>query len=131
MEAALKAAGKTAEFVLYPGAPHAFNADYRPSYRSEAAKDAWSRFGNSARRHPAQEAGRARLRRVPSAIPPRSAALISLRLLGRLEVKQQHDGIDEEVGQGPAQDQQGPQRHVAIQPHGDPQGDGQEGCPAQ
>jgi carboxymethylenebutenolidase len=43
MEAALKAAGKTAEFVLYPGAPHAFFADYRPSYRSDAAKDAWLR----------------------------------------------------------------------------------------
>ena len=43
METALKAAGKTAEFVLYPGAPHAFYADYRPSYRPEAAKDAWSR----------------------------------------------------------------------------------------
>jgi len=43
MEASLKAAGKTAEFVLYPGAPHAFFADYRPSYRAEAAKDAWTR----------------------------------------------------------------------------------------
>jgi carboxymethylenebutenolidase len=43
MEAALKAAGKTAEFVIYPGAPHAFFADYRPSYRAEAAKDAWAR----------------------------------------------------------------------------------------
>ncbi len=43
METALKAAGKTAEFVLYPGAPHAFFADYRPSYRPEAAKDAWGR----------------------------------------------------------------------------------------
>jgi carboxymethylenebutenolidase len=43
MEAALKAAGKTAEFVLYPGAPHAFFADYRPSFRPEAAKDAWRR----------------------------------------------------------------------------------------
>lgn len=43
MEAALKAAGKTAEFVIYPGAPHAFNADYRQSYRPEAAKDAWTR----------------------------------------------------------------------------------------
>ena len=43
MEAALKAAGKTAEFVIYPGAPHAFFADYRPSYRDEAAKDAWGR----------------------------------------------------------------------------------------
>jgi carboxymethylenebutenolidase len=43
MEASLKAAGKIAEFVLYPGAPHAFYADYRPSYRAEAAKDAWAR----------------------------------------------------------------------------------------
>ena len=42
MEAALKAAGKTAEFIIYPGVPHAFFADYRPSYRAEAAKDAWS-----------------------------------------------------------------------------------------
>jgi carboxymethylenebutenolidase len=43
METALKAAGKTAEFVLYPDAPHAFHADYRPSYRENAAKDAWAR----------------------------------------------------------------------------------------
>jgi carboxymethylenebutenolidase len=43
METALKASGKTAEFVIYPGAPHAFFADYRPSYRDEAAKDAWGR----------------------------------------------------------------------------------------
>jgi carboxymethylenebutenolidase len=43
MEAALKAAGTTAEFVIFPGAPHAFNADYRPSYRPEAAKDGWAR----------------------------------------------------------------------------------------
>ena len=43
MEAALKAAGKTAEFVLYPDAPHAFHADYRPSYRENPAKDAWAR----------------------------------------------------------------------------------------
>jgi carboxymethylenebutenolidase len=43
MEAALKAAGKTAEFVIYKDAPHAFFADYRPSYRAEAAKDAWVR----------------------------------------------------------------------------------------
>jgi carboxymethylenebutenolidase len=44
MEAALKAAGKTAEFHEYPGAPHGFIADYRPSYRKEAAEDAWSRM---------------------------------------------------------------------------------------
>jgi carboxymethylenebutenolidase len=43
MEAVLKAAGGTAEFILYPGAPHAFFADYRPSYRADAARDAWAR----------------------------------------------------------------------------------------
>ncbi len=43
MEAAIKAGGVTAEFIIYPGAPHAFFADYRPSYRPEAAKDAWNR----------------------------------------------------------------------------------------
>ncbi|HXQ84503.1 MAG TPA: dienelactone hydrolase family protein, partial [Xanthobacteraceae bacterium] len=44
MEAALKAAGKTAEFHIYPGAPHGFVADYRASYRKEAAEDGWNRM---------------------------------------------------------------------------------------
>ncbi len=43
MEAAVKESGGTAEFIIYAGAPHAFFADYRPSYRSDAAKDAWNR----------------------------------------------------------------------------------------
>ena len=43
MEAKLKAAGKTAEFKIYPGAPHGFFADYRVSYRREAAEDACRR----------------------------------------------------------------------------------------
>lgn len=43
LESKMKAAGRTAEFVIYPGAPHAFFADYRPSYRPEAARDAWGR----------------------------------------------------------------------------------------
>jgi len=43
MEAKLREAGKVEEFVLYPGAPHAFFADYRPSFRPDAAKDAWNR----------------------------------------------------------------------------------------
>src|SRR5712671_3818208 len=42
MKAALTAAGKTAEFKIYPGAPHGFHADYRPSYRKEAAEAAWN-----------------------------------------------------------------------------------------
>ena len=44
MKAALKSAGKTAEFKIYPGAPHGFHADYRPSYRKEAAEDAWQQM---------------------------------------------------------------------------------------
>ncbi len=46
MKAALaggSAAAKKSEFVIYPDAPHAFNADYRPSYRKEAADDGWMR----------------------------------------------------------------------------------------
>jgi carboxymethylenebutenolidase len=44
MATALQAAGKTAEFFVYPGAPHGFVADYRPSYRKDAAEDAWARM---------------------------------------------------------------------------------------
>lgn len=46
MKAALaagSAAAKQSEFVVYPDAPHAFHADYRPSYRKEAAEDGWKR----------------------------------------------------------------------------------------
>jgi carboxymethylenebutenolidase len=44
MRAACSAASKTCEIVVYPGAPHAFHADYRPSYRAEPAKDGWTRL---------------------------------------------------------------------------------------
>jgi carboxymethylenebutenolidase len=44
MQDACKKAGKTCEMKVYPDTPHAFNADYRPSYRAEAAKDGWSRM---------------------------------------------------------------------------------------
>jgi carboxymethylenebutenolidase len=46
MEAKLKAAGKTAEFHIYDGAPHGFHADYRPSYREQQAKQAWGELQN-------------------------------------------------------------------------------------
>lgn len=36
-------AAKASEFVLYPDAPHAFHADYRPSYRAAPATDGWNR----------------------------------------------------------------------------------------
>ena len=38
-----RAAGKSVELVVYPEAPHGFHADYRPSYRKEAAEDGWRR----------------------------------------------------------------------------------------
>jgi carboxymethylenebutenolidase len=44
MEAAAKAAGKTVEMVVYPDTPHAFNADYRASYRQGPAQDGWKRM---------------------------------------------------------------------------------------
>ena len=46
MKAALAAgdaAARAAKFAVYPDAPHAFHADYRPSYRKEAADDGWNR----------------------------------------------------------------------------------------
>ncbi len=44
MREAIKASGKSSEIIVYPDAPHAFNADYRPSYRPAAAKDGWARM---------------------------------------------------------------------------------------
>ena len=46
MKAALangSAAAKKSEFIVYDGAPHAFHADYRPSYRKEPAEDGFKR----------------------------------------------------------------------------------------
>jgi carboxymethylenebutenolidase len=44
MRTALKDANKTGEIVLYPDTPHAFFADYRPSYRKDKAEDGWKRM---------------------------------------------------------------------------------------
>ena len=44
MRKALAAAGKQAQIHIYPDAPHAFHADYRPSYRREDAEDGWKRM---------------------------------------------------------------------------------------
>ncbi|MBD2043060.1 dienelactone hydrolase family protein [Microcoleus sp. FACHB-672] len=44
MQEALKAGNSGSEIILYPDAPHAFFADYRPSYRQEAAEDGWQRL---------------------------------------------------------------------------------------
>lgn len=44
LKAALADAKKAAEFKIYPEAPHGFHADYRASYRKEAAEDAWAQM---------------------------------------------------------------------------------------
>ncbi|MBR1131069.1 dienelactone hydrolase family protein [Bradyrhizobium iriomotense] len=45
LKAALEQNKKTAEFKIYPEAPHGFHADYRGSYRRDAADDAWKQAG--------------------------------------------------------------------------------------
>jgi len=47
MKAALQTApagAKNSQFMVYPEMPHAFHADYRPSYRAPAAQDGWQRL---------------------------------------------------------------------------------------
>ena len=46
LKAGLHAFGndKKSQIHVYEGAPHGFNADYRPSYRKEAADDGWKRM---------------------------------------------------------------------------------------
>jgi carboxymethylenebutenolidase len=41
--AAGSAAARRSEFMVYADAPHAFHADYRSSYRKDAAEDGWKR----------------------------------------------------------------------------------------
>ena len=43
MRAALKSANKPSMIHTYPDTPHAFHADYRPTYRKEQAEDGWKR----------------------------------------------------------------------------------------
>jgi carboxymethylenebutenolidase len=45
LQEALKAGNKHSQastFILYPGVPHAFHADYRPSYRKAEAEAGWA-----------------------------------------------------------------------------------------
>lgn len=44
MRIALQEAKRTSEIQVYPDTPHAFYADYRPSYREGQAKDGWKRM---------------------------------------------------------------------------------------
>ena len=40
----LKSSSSKSEIIVYPDAPHAFFADYRPSYRQKEARDGWKRL---------------------------------------------------------------------------------------
>ena len=51
MRVALRSAGKPSEIHTYPDTPHAFYADYRPSYRPREAEDGWKRMLEWFRRH--------------------------------------------------------------------------------
>ncbi|HJW26581.1 MAG TPA: dienelactone hydrolase family protein [Rhodocyclaceae bacterium] len=55
MERRLKAAdnpnSKASEIIVYDNAPHAFNADYRPSYRKQEAEDGWRRMQDWLKKH--------------------------------------------------------------------------------
>lgn len=44
-------ASKASAIHLYPDAPHAFHADYRPSYRKETAEDGWKRMQDWFKKH--------------------------------------------------------------------------------
>lgn len=44
MREELKKGKSRSEIIVYPEAGHAFNADYRPSYKKEAADDAWAKM---------------------------------------------------------------------------------------
>lgn len=43
MQAALKAAGSPSRIDVFPDVPHGFHADYRPTYREDAATEAWAK----------------------------------------------------------------------------------------
>ena len=44
MREAVKKGGSKSELHVYPGAPHAFHADYRPTFKKDAAEDGWKRL---------------------------------------------------------------------------------------
>lgn len=55
MEKRLKAAespnSNASEIIVYDKAPHAFHADYRPSYRKDEAEDGWGRMQDWFKKH--------------------------------------------------------------------------------
>ena len=51
MQTALKTANSPSHIVVYPDTPHAFFADYRPSYRKQQAEDGWNRLREWFKQH--------------------------------------------------------------------------------
>lgn len=51
MKDVLAKAGSKSQIHVYEGAPHAFHADYRPTYRKEPAEDGWKRLLQWLRQH--------------------------------------------------------------------------------
>jgi carboxymethylenebutenolidase len=51
MQAELKDAKTHAEIHVYPDTPHAFYADYRPSYRKQQADDGWKKLQEWFKKH--------------------------------------------------------------------------------
>lgn len=51
LAASANAASKASAIHLYPEGPHAFHADYRPTYRKELADDGWKRMQAWFRQH--------------------------------------------------------------------------------
>jgi carboxymethylenebutenolidase len=51
MRAALQAAKKPAEIIVFPNAPHGFLADYRPSYMPKEAAEGWAKCLEWFRKH--------------------------------------------------------------------------------
>ncbi len=47
----LKSSPSSSQIIVYPDAPHAFHADYRPSYRAQDAADGWQRLLTWLRQH--------------------------------------------------------------------------------
>lgn len=51
MRARLKSSSRKSKIVVYPDAPHAFFADYRPSYREQEAQNGWQRLQKWFKQH--------------------------------------------------------------------------------
>lgn len=51
MRLRLKSSSSKSEIIVYPEAPHAFFADYRPSYREKEATDGWRRLQKWFKQH--------------------------------------------------------------------------------